>query len=274
MLLIGLAAASLVRQAVVGGGDKTWARITQTGVWRVGMDPSFPPFENLDASTGQPAGFDVDLARTIAGRWGVRVEFVGVGFDQLMDAVAANRVDSAISALPITPHRSEEMQFSRPYIEAGMVLVAPASAGFPPAAPAGAEPDGERALAAAAQLLDGKRVAAEWGSEGDGLARRLQTLLQGELQLVLRGSADEALAAVLAGEADAAIVDAVSAALFLGEGGNLVATGEPLRSDPYAIVTPKHAPELLRQVNEALDALEQDGTLSEIRARWLRPKGW
>ncbi|MEJ5197926.1 MAG: transporter substrate-binding domain-containing protein, partial [Anaerolineae bacterium] len=80
--------------------DRVWSHIQETGVWRVGMDPSFPPFENLDVATGRPVGFDVDLAQAIAGRWGVRVEFVGIGFDQLLDAVAAHRVDSAISALP------------------------------------------------------------------------------------------------------------------------------------------------------------------------------
>jgi len=115
VLIVGLLiGALLLRQTVLSGGDRIWARIKQTGVWRVGMDPSFPPFENLDGITGLPAGFDVDLARAIAARWGVRVEFVGVGFDQLMDAVVANRVDSAISALTVAPHRTEEMRFSEP----------------------------------------------------------------------------------------------------------------------------------------------------------------
>ena len=54
--------------AVLRGRDATWARIQETGVWRVGMDPSFPPFENLDAADAAPAGFDVDLADAIAAR--------------------------------------------------------------------------------------------------------------------------------------------------------------------------------------------------------------
>jgi ABC-type amino acid transport substrate-binding protein len=271
LFLVALLAALLLRRTVLGG-DRTWTRIKQTGVWRVGMDPSFPPFENLDATTGMPAGFDVDLARAVATRWGVRVEFVGVGFDQLMDAVVANRVDSAISALTVAPHRTEEMRFSEPYIEAGMVLAVPEASRFRPALEAAGSRSGVAAMTELAQPLAGQRVAAEWGSEGDALARRLQTQVNGGLQLVLRNSTDDALRAVLAGEADAAIVDAISLALFLGDGGALVAVGQPLRSDPYAIVIPKHAPELLRQVNEALAALRDDGTLAEIRARWLRPQ--
>ena len=189
-----------------------------------------------------------------------------------MDAVAANRVDSAISALTVAPHRTEEMRFSEPYIEAGMVLAVPETSRLKPALEAAGGRSGEAAMPEVAQALAGQRVAAEWGSEGDALARRLQAQVNGDLRLVLRNSTDDALRAVLAGEADAAIVDAISLALFAGDGGSLVAVGQPLRSDPYAIVVPKHAPELLRQVNAALAALRDDGTLAEIRARWLRPQ--
>jgi ABC-type amino acid transport substrate-binding protein len=196
------------------------------------MDPSFPPFENLDGVTGLPAGFDVDLARAIAARWGVRAEFVGVGFDQLMDAVVANRVDSAISALTVAPHRTEEMRFSQPYIEAGMILAVPETSQLRPALETAVGRSGEAAMLEVAQVLAGRRVAAEWGSEGDALARRLQAQVNGDLRLVLRNATDDALRAVLAGEADAAIVDAISLALFAGDGGSLVAAGQPLRSDP------------------------------------------
>jgi polar amino acid transport system substrate-binding protein len=263
--LLGVAVivlASLATRSALLGRDRTWARIEESGVWRVGMDPSFPPFENLDPALGRPVGFDVDLADAIAARWGVRVEFVGAGFDQLLDAVAAQRVDSAISALPVLPHRTREVRFSDPYIEAGMVLAAPLESAL---APSGrGDP-----TAAAAAALAGRRLAAEWGSEGDALARVVQAQAPGGLQLVLRDSTDNTLGAVVAGEADAAIVDAVSLALFNRGGKRLALVGQPLRSDPYAIVVPAGAPDLLSRLNEALIALRADGTLEQIKARWL-----
>jgi polar amino acid transport system substrate-binding protein len=270
IVLLGIAAvvlASLGTRSVLLGRDRVWTRIQETGVWRVGMDPSFPPFENFDSATGKPAGFDVDLAEAIAGRWGVRVEFVGVGFDQLLDAVAAHRVDSAISALPIVQHRTREMRFSDPYIEAGMVLAAPVDGVLRQALEAAAGRSEPTAGLAAA--LTGKRLAAEWGSEGDALARALQAQAAGNLQLVLRDSTENALGAVVAGEADVAIVDAISLALFNRAGKRLAAVGAPLRSDPYAIVVPVDAPDLLNRVNEALTGLRVDGSLDEIKARWL-----
>ncbi len=170
LALLAVVAAWFLARTFLGGRDATWARIQQTGVWRVGMDPSFPPFQDLDKATGKPFGFDVDLAEAIAARSGVRVEIAGVGFDQLVDAVAAHRVDSAISALPILEHRAKEVSFSTPYIEAGTVLVAPAGS------PIGGPDD-----------LAGRRVAAEWGSDGDAQARALQRR-PGQVTLLLRDS--------------------------------------------------------------------------------------
>ena len=233
-LLLGLVVAVtawLLTRALLGKQDATWTRIRETGVWRVGMDPSFPPFEDLDPATQRPVGFDVDLAQAIAAHWGVRVELAGVGFDQLIDAVAAHRVDSAISAHPVIPHRAKDVAFSPPYFDAGVLLAVPA--GSPLAGPSDPSTGSELALnAVKGQALAGKRIAAEWGSEGDAQARLIQRQTGGRATLALRPSADAALAAVVAGEADAAVVDAVSLALFNRGGAALVAVGEPLRAIP------------------------------------------
>jgi ABC-type amino acid transport substrate-binding protein len=247
------------------GRDTTLAHINQTKVWRVGMDPSFPPFEQLDAA-GRPTGFDVELAQAIGRKLGVQVEIVSIGFDQLLDAVAVHRVDSAISALTMVEDRPRDVWYSAPYQEAGLVLVAPR----------GSPITGLAALA-------GHRVAAEWGSEGDAAARSQQQALAGAsgnataavgtpthavaLELVLRDTPNAALDAVTQGEADAAIVDAVSLALY--RGGDLVTVGPPVRSDPYVVVVPARASQLLKAINEALAALQADGTLAQLRARWL-----
>jgi ABC-type amino acid transport substrate-binding protein len=97
--------------------------------------------------------------------------------------------------------------------------------------------------------------------------------LDGHLVLVLRESSNLALQAVLAGEADAAAVDAVSLALFEAGEGRLITVGGPLQSEPYVIVVPANAPKLLEAVNKALAELAADGTLAAIKARWLEGDG-
>lgn len=255
-IVIG-ALAFLLGRAFLGPRDVVWARIRETGVWRVALDPSFPPFENLDA-TGQAVGLDPDLAAAIAADWGVRLDLVSLGFDELMDAVAAGQVDSAISALPVVPHRTEELAFSRAYVDAGIVLVTPVSG-----------------IVRTRSDLAGRRLAAEWGSAGDAAGRVLQEQLEPAPTLVLRDTMTAALDAVLAEEADAAAVDAISFALYKQRDGlRIVVDAEArgyLAREPYVIVVPARAPDLLAALNASLRTLETNGTLDQIRARWLTP---
>lgn len=232
--------------------DPFWERIQATGTWRVAMDASFPPFESLDAA-GSPVGFDVDLARAVAQRWGVQVQFEGVGFDGLVDAVWASRVDSAISALPYQSQLTRDVAFSQPYFDAGLVLVT-------------------RADDAGVQTVDdlaGRSVAVEWGSEGDVQARSLRRRFP-DLEILPLPAAQDALAAVAAGQAGAALVDRISAlqSADTREGRLRVAPGAVV-SNPYVVVLPRKAPVLQRQVAEALRALEADGTLEALTGKWL-----
>jgi ABC-type amino acid transport substrate-binding protein len=236
--------------------DPFWERIQETGKWRVAMDPSFPPFEDLDDS-GRPVGFDVDLADAIAARWGVEVQIEGIGFDGLIDAVWASRVDAVISALPLQPQFSKDVAFSQSYFEAGLVLVVPVDA---------MSIDGVQDLLAAG----GRRIAVEWGSEGDVQARNLRRQ-EPDIEVLPLESPLAALTAVAAGEADAALVDNISALQYTATGAQVRIAPEVVVSEPYVIVMPRKAPELQRQVGEALGTLRADGSLDALVEKWFAP---
>jgi len=227
--------------------DRVWARVQRTGEWRVGLDPSFPPFEVVDHE-GQIVGFDVDLARAIAARWGVRVTLVSIGFDGLTDAVRAGKVDAVISAMPYDATLTRDVRFSDPYFEAGWRVVVPVDSPV-------------RHL----DDLSGSRLAAEWGSKGDLWARRLQARYAA-VELVLKPTPEEVVQAVLGDEADAAILDGVTAR---EQANQLRSVGEPLSSEPYVVVMPRRAPRLQAEVNKSLRALREDGTLDALEARWF-----
>lgn len=233
--------------------DDPWARVQGSGVWRVGLDPSFPPFESLDEA-GQIVGYDVDLARAIAARWGVTATFRSIAFDSLLDAVRAGEVDAAISALPVEPRRARDVAYSAPYFEAGLMLVVRAD---------------EEEIRQAADLA-GKRLAVEWGSAGDVEGRALGRRLA-NLTLLSFTRPDEALQAVAEGRADAALVDGVSAWQFAGREAGVRPLEGAVVSDPYVIVLPIRSPGLLRAVNEALAELQADGTLAALRRKWFGP---
>ncbi|NOZ50767.1 MAG: amino acid ABC transporter substrate-binding protein [Chloroflexi bacterium] len=246
-LWMGVLGGALLAGLVVRGWlrpqDATWARLQGGGALRVALDPSFPPFESLDAQ-GQVQGFDVDLARALAQRLGVPVTFRAIAFDGLVDAVLADKADVVISAFPLDPRLSQDVHYSPPYFEAGLIWVTRSDSGI--ASPA---------------AFAGLRVAVEWGSEGDAWARA-----QG-LTIDRHESAGAALQAVAVGEADVALVDAVTAALDAPK--HLRLHSPPLVSEPYVMVVSPAAPKLAQMVDETLLALRTVGVWEQLTQRYF-----
>lgn len=229
--------------------DDSWERVQTAGVLRVGLDPTFPPFENAD--TGELHGLDVDLAQAIGQELGVAVQFSYFGYDGLYDGLYTDQVDLLISALVIDPTRTKDFAYSEPYFNAGQVLVSPA--GNP---------------LTRVEELTGRVLAVEVGSEGHVQA----TLLARQLpNLTIRTfpTPDDALWVVLQREAAGAIVDQVSGRLYLQQHTGLVIASEPITVEPYAVVVRQSDQALLTQLNVALAKLEETGRLTEITQQWL-----
>ena len=240
ILLIGLLAAVALAAwlLLVVLADRNWQRLQQGGALRVAIDPSFPPFDSMDAN-GEVAGFDVDLARDLARRLAVPVEFKSIAFDGLVDAVIAGKVDVVISAFPLDPRLTQDIRYSQPYFEAGLVLAVP-----------------EGSSVQTTTDLVGRKVAVEWGSQGDAWGRE-----QG-LDVLRLETPGDALNAAASGEAEAAIVDAVTAALSLPAG--MVLRQPPLTSEPYVIILPRRAGKLADALDLALAQALTDGTWQRV----------
>ncbi|MBX3050049.1 MAG: amino acid ABC transporter substrate-binding protein [Caldilineaceae bacterium] len=249
-LLLAVAILWLANRYFLGDEDTTWQRIQQTGIWRVGMDPSFPPFEQLDGE-GRPIGYDVELAQAIAGQWGAEVQIVSIGFDGLTDALLAGKVDSVISALPYDPRLTEDLLYSAPYFEAGVRLAV-----------------AENSPIQQLDDLAGARLAVEWGSIGDGQARKLQ---RGDpsIQRLTFPSPQAAVNALVAGEADGVLVDGVTLRLMQGEGAAVRGIEPALESTPYAIALPAGAHTLRAEVDSALEKFVTTGFLAQLENRWF-----
>lgn len=98
------------------------AKIKSAGVFKVGTEGTFPPFTYHNTS-GDLVGFDVDIAREIAKRLGVKAEFVEGKWDGLVAGLDANRYDAVINQVSITPERQAKYDFSEPYITLKAVLI-------------------------------------------------------------------------------------------------------------------------------------------------------
>ncbi|MBC7263433.1 MAG: amino acid ABC transporter substrate-binding protein [Chloroflexi bacterium] len=232
--------------------DPTWERIQRQGVMRVGMDASYPPFE-VQLQDGSYQGYDVDLAREIGSRLGVGVEFVNVHFDGLYDALRTGKFDLIISALPYDRFLTRDVLYSYSYFNAGQVIL---------------EREGESSVQSLSDL-DGRRVGVELGSAGHERLRTLQREKGVALQLTPFTTPEEARDALLNGEVDVVVVDAITAYEFVGRGGVQIVEGILLTDEPYVIAVTLQSPILLEKVNGILVQLREECVLDALRERWL-----
>jgi arginine/lysine/histidine transporter system substrate-binding protein len=246
-LLLGLLLALLI---ACSRSDDAWQRIQEEGVLRVGLDPTYPPFETAD--DGELRGLDVDLAHALGRELGVTVDFAYFGYDGLYDALATGQVDVLLSALVIQPERTRDFAYSDPYFNAGQLLVI------------------QQAETTISQMTDlsGRRLAVELGSQGHVEAITWSRRLP-DLTIVSYNTADEALAATAVNETDATLTDVVSARLYLQREPALRLATAAVTVEPYALVVRKDDQSLLAQLNAGLGRLQSAGELEQIIGHWL-----
>lgn len=230
--------------------DESWVRIQESGVLRVGLDPTFPPFENVDESGLH--GFDIDLANEIAANLGLQTEFVLFGYDGLYDALGTGQVDVLISALVIIPERMRDFAYSEPYFNAGEILIVQES---------------DDAIAEMADL-NGRSLSVELGTQGHVAATTWQRKLN-NLTVLPFNTPEEAITAVSDTTADATLIDAISGRLFLSSTPGLKRLPDPVTVEPFAIVVRIDDTQLLENLNNSLEKIQASGELESITARWL-----
>ncbi len=236
--------------------DEVWDRIQQRGVITFATDPTYLPFEALDAN-GDFFGFDIDLARAIAGRLGLKAEFEAVSYDGLIGTLVTQRDDAVISAWVIQPERGREASFTPSYFNAGVLLITRSDV------------DVTQDDILRYRWQAGKTLAAEYGSTGDALIRKWSRLVAG-LTPIASPDAAAAMQAVEDGSADGALVDAVAAYEFLrGHPTLKVAASVPEADAPYVIAVSAKSTALLRELTRALNEMETDGSLGELRVEWF-----
>jgi polar amino acid transport system substrate-binding protein len=103
---------------------QTPADLKKKGEINVGLLVDFPPYGTTNAQN-QPDGYDADVARLLGKDWGVKVNLVPVTGPNRIPYLLTGKVDLLIASLAITPERAKQVQFSKPYSAASIVLLAP-----------------------------------------------------------------------------------------------------------------------------------------------------
>ena len=115
ILLASLATGASAQESVI-------EEILASGELRVGMS-TFVPWV-MRSKDGDYVGFEVDVARAVAEDMGVELVIVPTQWDGIIPALLAGKFDVIIGGMSITPERNLKVNFSRPYAQSGLLVVA------------------------------------------------------------------------------------------------------------------------------------------------------
>jgi polar amino acid transport system substrate-binding protein len=91
--------------------------LSRLTVIRFLTETDYPPF-NFTGADGNPAGFNVDLARALCDEIKVTCTIQMRRFETLVDALTSNRGDAIIASLAVTPQLRTRVDFTDPYYRA------------------------------------------------------------------------------------------------------------------------------------------------------------
>ncbi len=217
----------------------TMAEIAEAGTVTVGTKFDQPGFglQNLE---GEPEGFDVEVAKIIAGAMGIApedIEWKESTSDIREQVIEDGEVDYVVATYTINDERKERITFAGPYYEAGQMLMVAAD---------------NDAIETPEDLADNPdaKVCSVTGSTP---SETIKEYLASEDQLVLFDVYDKCADALENGQVDVVTTDNVILLGFVDEyEGAFKLVGEQFTEEPYGIGIEKGDVEFCEFINETL----------------------
>ena len=217
----------------------------------MGIDPEYPPFSYL-GDDGEYTGFDVEICQAVCDYLGWKLEIFGVNWDEKLIQLDSMECDCVWSGMTILDSMKEAgYVISEPYYDNTQVLVVKADSGF-----------------SSSEDLAGKIVAVQLGTSGEALLNGDLADLAASFESVLTCDSFLKCFTELEGNAvDAVFVDLPVAASYAANHEGVTIIDEELGAEQYGIAFRSGDAELCAQVEEAVQALVENGTYAEIAAK-------
>jgi len=218
-----------------------------------GSDATFPPMEFVDAQKNV-TGFDIDMVQAIAKAAGFEAVVKNVAWDGIFAGLENKEYDAILSSVTITDERKAKYDFSSPYVNAGQVIIVPKAT----------------TNIAKPEDLKGKTVGVQISTTGDIAVGKIAGVKA-------KKTYDEiglAVEDLYLGRLEAVVVDSPIAANYVLQNdkykAKLQIVGKPFTDEYYGITVRKGDKKALDLVNKGLAAIEKDGTLDKLKAKWLQ----
>ncbi len=228
------------------------SRIT---VIRFLTETDYPPF-NFTGADGNPAGFNIDLARSLCEEIKVTCTIQMRRFETLLDALSSNKGDAIIASMAVTPQLRARVDFTDPYYRAPARFVSRKDQVLAEIRP---------------EYLEGKKVGVVAGTAHEAYLKAMFT----DAELHAYPNDDALRTALRRGEVDYIFGDAISLAFWINgtDSGDCCAfSGGPFVESRYfgegIGIAVRKGNDLLRQaLNWALFRVWEKGRYTDL---WLR----
>ncbi|AYC33046.1 amino acid ABC transporter substrate-binding protein [Pseudomonas cavernae] len=228
------------------------------GTLRVGMDPTYMPFE-MTNKRGEIIGFEVDLLKAMAKSMGVKLELVSTSYDGIIPALLTDKFDMIGSGMTLTQERNLRINFSDPFIVVGQTLLV--------------RKELQGKINSYKDLNDPQyRITSKIGTTGEMVAKKLIA----KAQYHGFDNEQEAVMDVVNGKADAFIYDAPYNVVAVNKAGagKLVYLDEPFTYEPLAFGLKKNDYDSLNWINNYLRQAKEDGAYARIHDKWFKSTDW
>ncbi len=226
------------------------ARIKEAGKIVVGMEGNWQPWTYHD-ETDTLVGYDVEVAKAIADKLGVEVEFAEGPWDGLFAGMSSGRYDLVVNGVDITEDRLETYDFTDPYIYTHNVLIVRS----------------DNTEITCFEDLKGKKTANSIGSTYMELGEQYGAEVTGV------DSLEETLELVLTGRVDATINADMSFQDYMNVYPDAQLKVADVTDDAISIAIPTmkgdDSASLREAINAALAELKADGTLSKLSVKYF-----
>ena len=108
--------------AVTAHAEDLLDQVKARGTLRIGCEGTFPPFDSK-APNGELVGFDVDIAKAVAAKLGVKPEFITTEWSGIIAGLQAGKFDVIVNQVGVTPERQKVLDFSPGYTFSGAELI-------------------------------------------------------------------------------------------------------------------------------------------------------
>lgn len=241
----GIAALAVVATACGGGEEaRSVSSSAESGNMIVGIKYDQPGL-GLRNPDGTFSGFDVEVAKYVAGQLGVseeNIEFKEAPSAQRETLIQNGEVDYVVATYSITDARKEKVGFAGPYFVAGQSLLVSES---------------NTDITGPDSLNGGKKLCSVTGSTP---AQNVKDKYAQDVQLQEYDTYSACVEALRNGAVDAVTTDDIILAGYAAQyPGELKVVGEPFTTENYGIGLAKDDTEGRNQINDAIEEMVTSG---------------